>query len=159
MTTPDERIAAIATQEQGLRFTRFDADTAWTLGGWLREAARARGLPIAVDVFANGMTLFQAAMPGARPDNAEWIRRKRNLTLRTFTSSYATELRLALAGVTLEARTGASPRDFAAAGGSVPIVVDGAGVIGALTVSGLTSEADHALAVEAIIAVLAAPPP
>lgn len=39
-------------------------------------------------------------------------------------------------------------------GGSVPIRVRGAGVVAALTISGLSSEDDHALAVEAIRAVL-----
>ncbi len=45
------------------------------------------------------------------------------------------------------------PRAFEATGGSVPIRVAGAGVIGALTVSDLTGEADHAPATEASLAI------
>ncbi len=154
MPTPVEELARIEADEPALRFPHFDSDVAWLLGTWLRNAAHTRKLAIAIEVFANGMTHLLAAMPGAKPENAEWIRRKRNLVLRTFASSRATQLRLALAATTLEARTGLPAVDFAAAGGSIPIVVDGAGVIGALTISGLTSEADHTLGVEAIGAVL-----
>jgi len=44
--------------------------------------------------------------------------------------------------------------DYAVTGGSVPIRVRGAGVVAALTLSGLSSEEDHALAVEGIRATL-----
>lgn len=143
-------LACIAIQEQRLRLSTFDDETAWALGSWLRSTARTRGLAIAADIHVNGMSHFAVALPGARPDNAEWIRRKRNLVLRTFNSSYTSELKLKIAETTLEARSGLSPRDFAAAGGSFPIVVSGAGTIGALTVSGLTGRQDHLLVVEAL---------
>ena len=39
---------------------------------------------------------------------------------------------------------------YTLAGGSVPIRVLGAGVVAAVTVSGLSSEDDHALAVDAL---------
>jgi uncharacterized protein (UPF0303 family) len=44
--------------------------------------------------------------------------------------------------------------EFCFHGGSFPIVVKGTGVVGTLTVSGLTQEVDHDLAVQAIKHVL-----
>lgn len=43
-----------------------------------------------------------------------------------------------------------SPADYADAGGSFPIRIEGVGVVGTITVSGLSQEADHRLATEAL---------
>jgi len=147
-------IDRIKRQEKRLRFARFDSNTAWDIGAWLRDAAIARNLAIAFDIHCNGMTLMSHAMSGANPDNAGWIRRKRNLVLRMYASSHYFDLRMQLLGTTLEARTGLAPADFVAAGGGFPIHVEGAGCIGAIIVSGLTGEQDHDLAVEALAASL-----
>jgi uncharacterized protein (UPF0303 family) len=47
---------------------------------------------------------------------------------------------------------GLPERDVASHGGSFPIVVDGVGCIGAVTVSGLPQRVDHELVVEALAA-------
>lgn len=121
---------------------------------WLRleVTCEESDLAIAAEIHVNGMSIFTTALPGSRPDNADWIRRKRNLVLRTYSSSYATQLRLDLAKTTLECRNGMSSSDFVAAGGCFPIRVSSAGVIGTLTVSGLTSRNDHNLAAEILCA-------
>jgi uncharacterized protein (UPF0303 family) len=49
---------------------------------------------------------------------------------------------------------GLSLADYATHGGSFPLAVKGAGVVGSVTVSGLPQRADHELAVEALCAVL-----
>ena len=46
--------------------------------------------------------------------------------------------------------------DYAPHGGSFPLIVAGAGVIGSVTVSGLPQRADHELVVEALCAELGA---
>lgn len=142
----------IARQERELRFPTFNEEIAWSIGSALRNAAKERALPIAADFHVNGMSLFAMALPGSRPDNADWIRRKRNLVLHMHASSYASQLRLELARTTLELRNGLPARDFVAAGGSFPINVSTAGTIGAMTVSGLTSRQDHNLVVEVLCA-------
>ena len=44
--------------------------------------------------------------------------------------------------------------DYATHGGSFPLAVAGAGVVGSVTVSGLPQRADHELVVEALCALL-----
>jgi uncharacterized protein (UPF0303 family) len=151
-----ELLAAIAAQEQALVFQRFTLETAWSLGTALRDAALARQAPVAIDISLRERPLFHAALPGAGPDNAEWVRRKRNVVLTLATSSLAVGLKLKTSGETLEERYGLSPRDHAAHGGSFPLTLAGLGCIGAITVSGLPQVEDHALVVEVLERVLRA---
>lgn len=147
MTARENDLATIAVQEGELHFTRFDEDVAWHLGARLREMAAARKLVLAIDVRRFGQPLFYAALAGSTPDNAEWIRRKSNLVARFHRSSYAIGLEI---GASVFEKYGLPIVDFAAHGGSFPICVHGAGVIGSVTVSGLPQRADHELVVEAL---------
>lgn len=140
-------LARVAEQERRLRFERFDAATAWDIGTRLKAAAEARGASVAIDVSLHGQQLFHYAMPGTTPDNADWVRRKRNTVTRFHRSSWALGLSLQQQGTTLEAKTGASLADFATHGGSFPILLAGTGCIGTITVSGLPQREDHALIV------------
>lgn len=149
-----EDLAHIALQEQQLQFTTFDEQTAWDLGSAIHQLGTARKLKIVVDVRRAGQPLFYAALPGTTPDNAEWIRRKSNVTLRFHRSSYAIALEMEEKKSTLHERYGLPIADYAGHGGCFPIRVHGAGFIGAVTVSGLPMRADHELAVEGICALL-----
>jgi uncharacterized protein (UPF0303 family) len=149
----------IAEQERRLRFARLDAAAAWDLGCRLKTLAEARGAAALVaDVEVGGLQLFRCALGDATPDNAEWVRRKRNTVLRFRRSSYGVGLALARQGTTLEAKTGgASAADHAAHGGGFPLLLEGAGCVGAVTVSGLPQREDHALVVEALAGMLGLP--
>jgi uncharacterized protein (UPF0303 family) len=147
-------LARIALQEQELQFTSFDEETAWRLGSWVRTAAVARKLVLVVDVRRFGQPLFYSALAGTTPDNVEWIRRKGNVVARFHRSSYAMKLELEQKQSDLTQRYGLPLADYAGHGGSFPLRVVGAGVIGSITVSGLPDRADHQLAIEAVCAVL-----
>ena len=149
MTPREDDLAAIAMQERELQFTQFDDDAAWHLGARLREMAASRKLGIVIDVRRFGQLLFYAALADTSPDNAEWVRRKSNLVARFHRSSYAIGLEV---GPSLFEKYGLPLADFAAHGGSFPIRVHGAGVVGSVTVSGLPQRADHELVVEALCA-------
>jgi uncharacterized protein (UPF0303 family) len=141
----------IALQEQELQFDRFDADVAWKIGSALRGAAAAQGKSVAIDIALAGAPLFYSAMPGATPNNAEWIRRKKNVLYRFHKSTYAVGLEYKRNDTTLEARTGAPLADFVTAGGCFPIRIKGsAAVLGSITVSGLPERQDHELVVQVL---------
>ena len=142
----------IALQEERLRFETFSPETAWRLGTWLRDEAVVRSAPIAIDIQAYGMPLFFCAMPGSTPDNVDWIRRKRNLVLRLYASSYGIGLKLAQRETTLQAQMELPLRDYASHGGGFPILLVNGSCIGAITVSGLPQRQDHGLVVEALAA-------
>ncbi len=149
----NEDLDQIALQEWELRLTRLDAQLAWELGSRLRAMAVERGLAIVIDVRRFNQPLFYFALEGTTPDNPEWVRRKSNVVARYHRSSYGMGLNLKLKGQTLEER-GHSIADFAAHGGSFPLHVQGAGIIGSVTVSGLPQRADHELVVEALCGLL-----
>ncbi|MBP1846723.1 uncharacterized protein (UPF0303 family) [Rhizobium petrolearium] len=150
----EEDIAKIAEQERTLVFDRFDLSTAWDLGSLLRHMATERGQGVAIDVRLHSMPAFYAALPGSTADNEGWVRRKRNLVLRFFQSSYAIGRKLTQQEATLQEKYGLSSADYAAHGGSFPITVAGVGCVGAVTVSGLPQREDHNLVVEALARML-----
>lgn len=146
----DQDLRQIAQQEARLQFQDFSAHTAWQIGSRLRHLAAERQLGVAIEIEVNGHTLFTAALPGATPDNADWIRRKRNVTRRFLRSSYAIGLQMAQKQTTLTEQVGADVRDYATHGGCFPINIIGTGCVGTITVSGLPQRADHELIVEVL---------
>ena len=143
-------LGIIARQERELTFPEFDEETAWKLGMQLRELAAARRLPVAIEIKRFGQPLFYSALSGSTPDNAEWVRRKGNVAGRFHRSSYAIGLALKQTNSTLAAKYELTSSDYASHGGSFPLKVVGAGVIGSVTVSGLPQRADHELVVETL---------
>jgi uncharacterized protein (UPF0303 family) len=148
-----EDLERVALQERELALPRLDATTAWELGTQLRTMAEERRLAVVIDVRRFGQPLFYTALDGTTPDNVEWVRRKSNVVARFHRSSYGVGLNLKLKNDSLEAR-GLPVNDYASHGGSFPLIVEGAGVVGSVTVSGLPQRADHELVVEALCAML-----
>jgi len=148
----DRDIARLAEQESRLRFTRFDLATAWDLGSHLKAAAAAHGVGLAIEVRLARETVFFYAMPGTGPDNADWIRRKRNTVELLQRSSYAVGRSLEREGQSLEAKLGLPTRDYASHGGGFPLRVDAVGCIGVVTVSGIPQREDHAMVVASLAA-------
>jgi uncharacterized protein (UPF0303 family) len=152
-----EDIERLLKQEQELRFRSFDEATAFEIGGRLRSLAIGRSLPIVIDIRQPGRPLFYCAMAGSSPDNPEWVRRKANVVMRYYCCSYRMSRELALKDSVLDEKRGVSPLDYAPHGGSFPIHVEGAGIIGTITVSGLPQRDDHNLVVEVLASHLGKP--
>ncbi|MER6673132.1 heme-degrading domain-containing protein [Streptomyces sp. NPDC000983] len=140
----------LQAQERRLVFREFTPDDAWRLGSLLVEMARERQAPVAVDIHRAGQQLFHAALPGATPDNDAWIARKRRVVERYQSSSYLVGARARAKGTTFEESARLDPDTYAAHGGSFPLTVEGVGVIGAITVSGLPQLEDHRFVVAAL---------
>jgi uncharacterized protein (UPF0303 family) len=148
--TIDNDLEKIAQQEKRLQFKSFDAETAWAIGAALKTAAEKRGAKVAIDIQLHGHPLFAYAMPGTTPDNLDWIRRKRNVVRRYHRSSYAIGLTHQRNETTLQSKTGLDLKDYAPHGGCFPILLEGTGCVGTITVSGLPQREDHALVVEVL---------
>src|ERR1700691_5851335 len=149
-----EDLERVALQERELRLPGLDARVAWELGARLRAMGEERGLAVVIDVRRFGQPLFFAALESTTPDNVEWVRRKSNVVARFHRSSYAIGLKEKIKSETQSAMQGLPVADYATHGGSFPLAVAGAGVIGSATVSGLPQRKDHELVVEALCAIL-----
>ncbi|WP_432378164.1 heme-degrading domain-containing protein [Duganella sp. P38] len=143
-------LAVLARQEQVLQFDSFNTDTALALGNKVVELARAANKKVAVNVTRDGLMVFYFGMEGMTADHANWIRRKSNLVNRTGHSSFYTHNEVKSSGGNFEQLPGLDMRDYAAHGGSFPLILKGQGRIGTITVTGLPGPDDHALVVAAL---------
>jgi len=146
----EQELKTIALQEEKLQFERFDALMAFEIGTRIKTIAEKRKVAIAIDIQLHGWPLFYFAMPGTTPNNADWIRRKRNLVMRFHKSSYAINLQMKQQKTTLAERYGVNPGDYVAAGGGFPLKLRGTGCVGTITVSGLSQKEDHELVVKVV---------
>ena len=145
-----EDIQKIIKQEQVLRFAHFDEDDAWKLGSQMRAAAVARKLPLVIDIRCAGRRLFYAGLPGTTPGNEGWVQRKINVVHLTHKSSYRVSRELAQSGGALDHSQGVQPIDYATHGGCFPIHIEGVGVVGTITVSGIPQREDHGFVIEQV---------
>ncbi|MBO0981302.1 heme-degrading domain-containing protein [Microbacterium sp. SD291] len=149
-------IAEVRAQEARLVLPGFAFEDAWEIGTLLVELGRQRHLPITVRIVRGEQVLFHAALPGTSADNDGWAQRKANVVHRFGQSSYLVGLAHLADGADFLDHPWNDPSRFAAHGGSFPAIVNGVGVVGSITVSGLPQEDDHALVVEVLERYLAA---
>ncbi len=146
----EDPVAALEAEQQGLVLRRFTYEDAWNLGLLLRELAVARDAPVAIDVRHGARQVFRCALPGSSADNDAWIDRKRRVAERYAAPSFLVGARFRAKGTTFEDSSRLDPNSYAAHGGSYPVTVEGVGVVGTATVSGLPQAEDHALVAEAL---------
>ena len=149
MSVADD-IARVAKQEKRLAFTAFDEATAFSIGSALRERALAEKLPVVIQVSVWDRLLFYAALPGSSSSNFDWVRRKINVVKMFQKSTYRMVLEQNSPDRAFKTGHGLPVTDYVLAGGGFPVRVRGAGVIGAITVSGLPQRQDHAIVVDAL---------
>jgi uncharacterized protein (UPF0303 family) len=148
--TLDDLLRQLEAELETLRFESFSFDDALAIGLDLVETARRKAQPIAIDVTVNHQQLFHADLPGSSPDNDQWVLRKSRVAMRFFKSSLAIATELRMKDKTIEEVWGLPSAEYAPFGGSFPVWVKGAGVIGAITVSGLLDAEDHETVTAAI---------
>lgn len=146
----DDPLRQLLQQEQELQFTNFNETTAWQIGSQLVERARSEGLAVTIDITRGSHQLFHASLSGTSPDNDEWIKRKTRLVYRFGHSSFYIGQLLKSKGKRLEEAYLISENDYSPHGGGFPVIIRDTGMIGTITVSGLSQEDDHKLVVGAI---------
>ncbi len=148
----DHHLASVITHEADLVFDRFDEAAAFEIGSAIREIALAEHLSIVCDVRYWDRPLFYMALPGTSADNPDWVRRKINVVKRFGKSSYrmVLERKATPQNRAFPADSGLPASDYVLAGGGFPIRIRNAGVIGAITVSGVPEHLDHMLVVRGI---------
>jgi len=150
----EDDLHRVALQEQRLQFDQFGPAQAWELGHRLKATAENRQICVAIDISTPAQQLFHFAMPSTTPNNADWIRRKRNTVFRFYRSSFGIGLQMQQRQTTLVAAYDLPAGDYADAGGGFPIAVKGTGCIGAVTVSGLPQREDHRFVVGVLAEIL-----
>lgn len=140
--------------EKELVFTAFTNEMALELGNKLIELGRAKDAQITIDITRHGHQIFHYSFTGTGPDNDQWVKRKNRVVNRFNKSSLRVGLELAEQQRSIEDRYFVDPFEYSPHGGAVPITIRDVGVIGTVTVSGMTQHEDHALVVEGMRAIL-----
>ena len=129
--------------EKQIIFEKFNSNTAWEIGNMLYERAKDENKIITISIVLNGHKLFYYSFEGTSPSNDKWITRKENTVNHFYKSSYEMALLMQTKKDTLTNRYGLPSESYAAAGGSVPIIMKNTGIVGTITVSGMAQEEDH----------------
>ncbi len=158
MSEYDDLLVILREQEAELQFTEFSNETALEVGLALLEAARATGKAVTIDITRAGQQLFHYAMSGTSVDNDEWVKRKSNTVRRFGHSSYFMGISLKNAGQSIEQKYLLPESEYAAHGGSFPLLIRNVGGAGTITVSGLPQAEDHELVVTTLRTFLAKKP-
>jgi len=146
----DDILMQLLQEEQELQFTKFNEITAWQIGSQLVERSASNNLPVTIDITRGDHQLFHASLHGTSPDNDEWVKRKVRLVYRFQHSSFYMGQLLKSKGRRLEEAYLLPESEYAPHGGCFPIILKDTGMIGTITVSGLSQEEDHKLVVQAI---------
>ena len=146
----DEMLKNLLLEEEELQFASFNEDTAWKIGSQLVKDSINKNLPITIDITHGERQLFHASRPGASADNDEWIKRKVRLVYRFGHSSFYIGQLLKSQGKSIEEKYLLPESEFGPHGGCFPVIIKDSGIIGTITVSGLTQEEDHKLVVRII---------
>lgn len=133
-----------------LQLPYFNAAIGWEIGSFIHRRSAEQNLSVAFEVSRPGQQLFYFAAQGMTPDNASWIRRKRNVVERFHKSSLAMRLTAEHENRPFLERYSLPSADYCSSGGGVPLMVRNSGFVGTVAITGLTQLQDHALAVEAI---------
>ena len=139
------------TPEEPPQLERFTHAEAWIVGRNLVERCLEEALPVTISIVLGSQRVFHAALTGTSADNDAWTARKIEVVRRFDLSSQGVYELYAKDRDDFHRVFGLPESVYAAAGGAVPVRVQGVSV-GVLAVSGLDSAEDHQLALEAISA-------
>jgi uncharacterized protein (UPF0303 family) len=149
--TPEPTLDELLDQERRLVFSSLDENGAVAIGLSILQAATERDLPVTIEVRLRDRVVFRAARNGTNATNDQYIGGKARLVERFGHASLYERLRYEAKGTTFEAATSLTFPEYAPHGGGFPLIVEGAGPVGVVVVSGLPQLEDHALVVECLM--------
>jgi uncharacterized protein (UPF0303 family) len=136
--------------EKELQFETFTNDDALNLGMTLIDYSKENNKAVAIHIERNRVPLFTHLMNGTSEENVFWLYRKKRTVDHYNRSSHYIGARFAEQGTTHDGSSLLQSSDYQAVGGSFPIRIKDVGVIGTVTVAGLTPQLDHDYAVEGV---------
>jgi len=136
-------LTELLKEEEELQFTQFTNEMAYQIGCRIVEKASVEQQSITVDISRNGQQLFHCSLTGRSMDSGEWVKRKRNVVQRFGHSSYYMGTALRAMKKSIQERYCLNPAEYAASGGAFPIIIRNVGMVGCVSVSGLSQEEDH----------------
>lgn len=153
----NEQMKELLKLEEELQFEKFSSEDALKLGLIFIDIAKQLNQGgIGIKIERNRHVLFTHLMDGTMVENAYWYDRKKNVVDRYNHSSLYVEEMYKNMGTTFEQSSLLDPSEFQAVGGSFPLIIKNVGVVGSITVCGLTGELDHQICVDGIKSFLSA---
>ena len=143
----------LLAEEEELIFPKLEISDAVALGEIAVKLARAKNLPVAIEVRIDEWVVFHVSLPGTKPENDWWISRKARVVASDGHSSMYERVAAEEEGVdelSWYAMNSLPEETHALHGGGYPIHVVGEGHCGTILVSGVPQVDDHKLAVAAV---------
>lgn len=137
----------LTEQENELVLDRFTHQDALEMGLGIIALAQENDVNVAIHIEKNRVPLFTHLMEGTTEENHYWLYRKKRVVDHYQKSSAFIEARFKESDATHDEHSLLAPERYQAVGGSIPIRVEGVGMVGTVTVAGLTGELDHRYAV------------
>lgn len=143
----------LLAEEEELILRKLDVADAVALGEIAVRLARAKNLPVAIEVRIDEWTVFHVSLPGSKPENDRWIDRKARVVASDGHSSMYERVAAEEEGIdelSWYAMNNLPEETHALHGGGYPLHVIGEGHCGTILVSGVPQVDDHKLAVAAL---------
>ncbi len=143
----------LLAEEEELIFPKLEISDAVALGEIAVKLARAKNLPVAIEVRIDEWVVFHVSLPGTKPENDWWIARKARVVASDGHSSMYERVAAEEEGIdelTWYAMNNLPEETHALHGGGYPLHVVGEGHCGTILVSGVPQVDDHKLAVAAV---------
>ncbi len=146
-------VEKILEQEKSVTFKSFTAEDALELGNLIvkRGIELNTGRGFCVHIEKCDLPLFTHFCEGTSVDNIDWVNGKKSLVKRYMHSSLYCFYKEKELEFKFHEKYFLDESEYRISGGSVPLVVDGAGCIGSITVSGLAHHDDHELVINSIL--------
>ena len=146
-TTGNFNSAELLEHERSTTLISLNNEEALAIGKLATEIGISRNLPIAIQVQIGEWIVYKAALPGSKPENDGWIKRKANVVLLKHHSTMYERVLAEENSRDWHLDNGVEDATHAIHGGGFPLSTN-EGFKGILLISGLPQVEDHLLAVE-----------